>query len=84
MTELGLATLVAFLICVPWWFFENYKQRPLSEFPELEQMMGTLFPDDLADIRAKGSLSRVEHLRYLKTQLKAIKAEIKRRDGYIE
>ncbi|MDF5937418.1 hypothetical protein P4126_33520 [Pseudomonas aeruginosa] len=46
--------------------------------------MGTLFPDDLADIRAKGSLSRVEHLRYLKTQLKAIKAEIKRRDGYIE
>lgn len=84
MTELGLATLVAFLICVPWWFFENYKQRHLSEFPDLEKLMGTVFPDDLAAIRAKGSLSRAEHLRYLKTQHKALKAEIKRRSGFIE
>lgn len=80
MTELGWLTLFVLAIFVPWWFYETYKQRPLSEFPGLDSTMSKLFPDDLADIHAKGTLSRAEHTRYLNSQLKQIKAEIKRRE----
>ncbi len=79
MTELGWLTLTAFAICVPWWFYENYKQRPLSEFPGLDESF-KLFPEDLRAIHSKGTLSRTEHLRYLNDHLRQITAEIRRRE----
>ncbi|HCD6619948.1 TPA: hypothetical protein NDU34_005442 [Pseudomonas aeruginosa] len=81
MTALGWLTLIAFAICVPWWFYENYKQRPLSEFPGLDESF-KLFPEDLRAIHRKGTMSRAEHLRYLKDHLRQISSEIRRRERY--
>lgn len=79
MTEYGWVILVTLFVCIPWWFYENYKQRPLSEFKDLDEM-ARMFPEDLGAIKQKGSLSRAEHLRYLDRHVQAIKAEIKRRE----
>jgi hypothetical protein len=59
MTELGWLTLIAFAICVPWWFYENYKQCPLSEFPDLDESF-KLFLKDLQAIHSKGTMSCTE------------------------
>ncbi len=79
MTNAGWLILMVLAICVPWWFYENYKQRPLSEFPGLDEDF-KLFPDSLRAIHSKGTMSRTEHLRYMRTHMRLINDELSRRE----
>ncbi|MAG64994.1 MAG: hypothetical protein CMK74_03865 [Pseudomonadales bacterium] len=71
--------LIVIAICAPWWFYENYRQRPLSEFPGLDEAF-KLFPESLRAIHSKGTMSRTEHIRYLRSHMRQISTELRRRE----
>jgi len=80
---LTILAVSAFLVALIRWTGQQIrrdeeKQRPLSEFPNLENDC-IVFPEEVEKIKRKGTLSYQEYDQLMKRQLKAINAEILRR-----
>ena len=80
---LTILAVSAFLVALIRWTGQQTrrneeKQRPLSEFPNLENDC-VVFPEEVEKIKRRGILSYQKYDQLIKRQLAAINAEIRRR-----